>query len=403
MPSNAVSAHENIERLHYLDAVRAFALLLGIVFHASISFLPVFIGWAVMDISTSDIVGVFMLMSHSFRMPLFFLISGFFSHLVFHRIGATRYIQSRLIRLAVPFVVGWFFLKPLLISAWIMGHDSMRGDVSLSHALFGSLASFTAMPEGLFTGTHLWFLYYLLMISGIVVLVSLMLGQSSTFSKRIKRAMDRAVQLTVQSRCIVLFLAIPTAVCLWFMNHWGLDTPDKSLIPHLPTLSIYGMCFALGWLLRRQKKVFEQFVCFTKRNFIVCIIAAVSLVYLSNFEPQYSHPQYDVLKLGFIFSYALMMWSLIIASIAAFKHVFAKPNKIIRYLADASYWIYLIHLPIVIWLQIAFAELPLHWLVKLTSIVIISIGLSLILYAVFVRFTWLGATLNGSRKPRLAS
>ena len=35
-------------RLHYLDATRAFALLLGIVFHASLSFMPVFIGWAVM-------------------------------------------------------------------------------------------------------------------------------------------------------------------------------------------------------------------------------------------------------------------------------------------------------------------------------------------------------------------
>ena len=44
-------------RLHYLDATRAFALLLGIVFHASLSFMPVFIGWAVMDVSTSYIAG----------------------------------------------------------------------------------------------------------------------------------------------------------------------------------------------------------------------------------------------------------------------------------------------------------------------------------------------------------
>ena len=64
-------------RLNYLDAVRAFALLLGIVFHASLSFVPVFIGWAVMDISTSSSILGFILVSHSFRMELFFLIAGF--------------------------------------------------------------------------------------------------------------------------------------------------------------------------------------------------------------------------------------------------------------------------------------------------------------------------------------
>ena len=60
------------ERLDYLDAVRSFALLLGIVFHASLSFIPVFIGWSVMDISTSSSVSAFILISHCFRMTLFF-------------------------------------------------------------------------------------------------------------------------------------------------------------------------------------------------------------------------------------------------------------------------------------------------------------------------------------------
>jgi len=78
-------------RLYYLDAVRAFALLLGIVFHASLSFTPMFLGWAVMDISTSPLVSTFMLVSHSFRMELFFLIAGFFSA----RLSARRIRNSR--------------------------------------------------------------------------------------------------------------------------------------------------------------------------------------------------------------------------------------------------------------------------------------------------------------------
>ena len=66
-------------RLDYLDATRAFALLLGVVFHAVFSFSPYFMGWAVQDISTSPRVTDFFLVSHSFRMELFFLLAGFFS------------------------------------------------------------------------------------------------------------------------------------------------------------------------------------------------------------------------------------------------------------------------------------------------------------------------------------
>ena len=116
-------------RLDYLDAVRAFALLLGIVFHASLSFVPVFIGWAVMDISTGSSIMNFILVSHSFRMELFFLIAGFFSHMTFHRRGGGPFIKSRIVRIAIPFVVGWFVLRPLIVSGWVMGGESMRGDV----------------------------------------------------------------------------------------------------------------------------------------------------------------------------------------------------------------------------------------------------------------------------------
>jgi fucose 4-O-acetylase-like acetyltransferase len=126
-----MSAPATNNRLDYLDAVRAFALLLGIVFHASMSFVPFFIGWAVMDISTSSIVTNFMLVSHSFRMELFFLIAGFFSHMTFHKKGASVFISSRLTRIAIPFVVGWFILRPLIISSWVMGGQSMQGEVDI--------------------------------------------------------------------------------------------------------------------------------------------------------------------------------------------------------------------------------------------------------------------------------
>jgi hypothetical protein len=122
----AASQNADNSRLEYLDATRAFALVLGIVFHACLSFMPVFMGWAVQDISTSPLVAMFMTVSHSFRMEAFFLLAGFFSHLTFHRSG--EFVRSRVLRIVVPFVVGWFILRPLVVSGWIMGSASLRGD-----------------------------------------------------------------------------------------------------------------------------------------------------------------------------------------------------------------------------------------------------------------------------------
>ncbi len=92
------------------------------------------------------------------------------------------------------------------------------------------------------------------------------------------------------------------------------------------------------------------------------------------------------------------MWSLVALSIGLFKRFFDKPSKVVRYIADASYWLYLIHLPIVIWLQIAFAELPFHWSLKLIAISLLTVGISLVLYDLFVRSTFIGRTLNGRKR-----
>ena len=87
--------------------------------------------------------------------------------------------------------------------------------------------------------------------------------------------------------------------------------------------------------------------------------------------------------------YAIMMWSLVSLTLGLFKRLFGRPSKTIRYVADSSYWLYLIHLPIVIWLQIAFAEISLHWSIKLPIISVLTVFISITLYDVFVRSTFI--------------
>lgn len=389
------------ERFDYLDAARAFALLLGIIFHASISFIPMFIGWAVMDISTSSIVSVFMMVSHSFRLELFFLLAGFFSHMTFHRDGVASFLQSRLARITIPFVIGWILLRPLLISGWIMGAESMRGEVNILNALRAGFATLGDLPKDLLIGTHLWFLYYLLLISLSIVLMHYFFSMHKPTKQKIIQFADIITHWLCSSRLAIFAVAIPTAACLWFMNHWGMDTPDKSRVPHIPVTIIYGGFFIFGWLLHRQTHLMERFTRLTWGKFALCLLAIVAANLLASFEMKFAHPHYQLIKTGFVFSYAIMMWSLISLTIGLFKHFLDRPSKTVRYLADSSYWLYLIHLPIVIWLQIAFAELPLHWSIKLVAICAITIALSLVLYDVLVRSTVIGMMLNGKRKPRV--
>ncbi len=71
-----------------LDALRAGAMLLGIVLHASLSFFPSY--WMVTDRQQNSVFGVVFSAIHGFRMPLFFVMSGFFSAMLLHRRGCGR-------------------------------------------------------------------------------------------------------------------------------------------------------------------------------------------------------------------------------------------------------------------------------------------------------------------------
>ena len=396
------SSHHAVgSRLDYLDATRAFALLLGIVFHACLSFMPIFMGWAVQDVSTSPLVAMFMTVSHSFRMETFFLLAGFFSHLTFHRKGAGEFVRSRVLRIAVPFVVGWFVLHPLVVSGWIMGSASLRGDVDVWAGLLGGLQSLSTLPAGIFAGSHLWFLYYLGMITALVLAVRGLLTTTGSRQAKMVRWADSAVAWLANSPVSLLILAVPTAATLWFMRFWGMDTPDQGLQPNIPVLVIYGSFFVLGWMLSRQRELISQFARLTPQRWILAGLGIAAILLLGEIERDPGHPHYVAAHVAYAVSYALTMWSLVSLTIGVFKKLCQRPNAFIRYIADSSYWMYLVHLPVVVWLQVAVAELPLHWSLKLAFISMITIAFSLFTYDLFVRSTFIGGVLNGRRRDRV--
>jgi hypothetical protein len=96
-----------------LDALRAGAMLLGIALHASLSFFPSF--WIVTDRRQDDKFGILFTAIHGFRMPLFFVMSGFFSAMLLHRRGCGALVRHRYRRVFLPLLMGMVTIVPLTI------------------------------------------------------------------------------------------------------------------------------------------------------------------------------------------------------------------------------------------------------------------------------------------------
>lgn len=102
-------------RRHDLDALRAAAMLLGIVLHAALSFAP--IPWIVNDSVKSDLFYVVFSAIHGFRMPLFFMLSGFFTAMLWRKRGLKSLLLHRLRRILLPLVVCCFTILPTM---WVV-------------------------------------------------------------------------------------------------------------------------------------------------------------------------------------------------------------------------------------------------------------------------------------------
>ena len=144
-----------------------------------------------------------------------------------------------------------------------------------------------------------------------------------------------------------------------------------------------------------------EFSRLTPARWIQAAVGITTILLLGGIERDPAHPYLLAARVGFDLGYALTMWSLVFLTIGVFRKLCPQPNAFVRYVADSSYWMYLIHLPVVIWLQVAFAELPLHWSLKLAAISAITIALALLTYDLFVRSTFIGQCLNGRRRERV--
>ncbi|MBI2928418.1 MAG: acyltransferase family protein [Verrucomicrobia bacterium] len=364
------------ERLHALDALRAFAMLLGIVLHAGIAYAVVPLGPWPKDAQRSLVFDVLLVAIHGFRMPLIFLIAGFFARLLYHRLGPRGFVPHRAQRILAPFVAGLVALVPLVSATLVFAQNRSW------EAVKGLL-----QPRLFMRGhtVHLWFLYYLLMLYALA-LVSVPLAR--------RMIPERAVRSPWKS----LALAIPTAALLWFGELWVDIGLPLDLMPMPRVLVYYGLFFGFGWWLHRQAHLLEALRDRVRGELIAAGPVFLVVLACGSFQAQVGHPHYRWFKLGCVTAFSLYTWLAVFGLLGLFLRHLNRRQPAIRYLADSSYWLYLTHLPLVLWLQIWLTGYA--WPIWLKFILVngLTTGVLLLSYHFLVRYTFVGATLNGPRE-----
>jgi ABC-type multidrug transport system ATPase subunit/peptidoglycan/LPS O-acetylase OafA/YrhL len=387
-------------RLHALDAVRAFALLLGVVFHAGFSFLPGLLPgvWAMTDNSPSPAIAALLFTSHIFRMSLFFVVAGFFARMLFHDRGARGFWTNRLKRILVPLVVGWVVLFPAIAFIWVWGITKTFGGT-----LPPAPPEAPPSPPGAFPLTHLWFLYYLLVLYVIVVLTRTLVASVDT-AGTCRRRIDMMVRRAVSSGVAAFMLPLPLVAALYLRADWvawfGIPTPDHSLIPEVASLVGFGTAVTFGWLVHRQTELLSTWRKQWPMHLVGAVVATSVCLWTIGLTPTFAPHAQNLQKLWFALSYGIAIWCWSFAVLGAAVRFLSEPNSRVRYIADASYWIYLVHLPLVAALQVVVGRLPWHWSVKFSLMLVVSMTLLLVTYRYLVRATYVGQILNGRRYPR---
>ncbi|GAB5403339.1 MAG: acyltransferase family protein [Aureliella sp.] len=535
------------KRWHELDALRAGAMLLGILLHAMLAHVPELAGlWPVSDSAQSETYSVLMAAIHGFRMPLFFMLSGFFTAMLWRKRGLKSLLGQRAKRILLPLVIGMFTVVP---AVWItsiaassatyekqnevdnLWASARNGDTTLLQKLIDGGAPLDAQdptlgsspltvaaiydrPEAAKllldagadpdfinrdkgTAAHAAFFFGRAEVAKLLIdkgadlsirdqsgataieamgagpdvtafiagVIQLEIDQEEVDTgreeiaaylkdKNIAATPSDAPEATNQALKGLTDLAtlFPLFHHLWFLwflcwlvvafaiyavaadavgfkglPAWLVLTPTRflwllpltmipqsymglmfegfgpdtssGLIPLPHVLLYYAIFFGFGVLYYDTGDT-ERI----GRNWMISLPIALLVVFPIGYE-MVSHrfgfadtllaPGWH--RLASVFLQVLYAWMMTFGLMGLFRHFFSGESKRLRYMSDASYWLYLMHLPLVILLQIFTSALPLPAWLKIVLVTGIVTGVLLATYQWFVRYTFIGKILNGPR------
>ncbi len=157
----------------------------------------------------------------------------------------------------------------------------------------------------------------------------------------------------------------------------------------------HGLCFWLAVAQANCAAAVARSFCWL--HLAIALASTIFCLSRVGLTPGFDSAPHDLHMLVFAYSYCIGAWSWTFASIGIAQRFFASYSPMRRIIAGASYWVYIVHLPIVMALQVAFSSVKWSWWLEYPLALGISFALMFGSYVLFVRGRWIGNLLNGKR------
>ena len=350
-----------MSRLHDLDALRAVAMLLVVLVHALcflMSFSDLWPAKHPYADETSPLYNPYAYLFSAlagFLMPLFFILSGYFTAMQWRRRGLAQTVLVRLKRIGLPLLAGLFTVIP--ITHWIFTQSGI---------------DLAPWPDCLY---HLWFLWYLLLVIG---------------------CFSAAARLGLRFRHRLWWLLVAAPVVPQYFMRQMLGADVSTVIAPEPAILGYYLAFFLFGVLLYQRRVE------VRGRWAMALLPALpvmplALVFLYPDRVGFVDPEGPRTALAAAVFQVAYTWLACFGVMGLFRRLASRERVWVRYIADASYWIYLAHLPLVIWVQMLAVDWSVDPHLAFALICVAVPGLLLVIYEWGVRYTWVGTLLNGKR------
>ena len=226
---------------------------------------------------------------------------------------------------------------------------------------------------------HLWFLYYLLWLVVGFIVITWLLGKLN-----IKALPDWLV--TSPLRWLWL-LPVTFLAQLLMKDSFGPVTAI-GFLPWPPVLIYYAIFFLFGAICFGRDTFETKVGKLWPLSFILAVPPLLAGLFLVKSQDN-----------GFLLAACSVAyaWLMIFGFIGFFRHFFSSENSRIRYISDSSYWLYIMHLPVIMFFQAMVSTWDMPSFPKFLIACAATTLPLLLIYELGVRYTFIGTLLNGKR------
>jgi peptidoglycan/LPS O-acetylase OafA/YrhL len=373
------------------------AMFLVISLHAALGYIERDIPgvlWCVRDAPTLPVFDWFCWWCMGVSNPLYFTIAGFFAVPLYDTRGPAGFVNSRARRVLTPFLVGLCTVGPASLLAWSYGW-LLSGRCTIRQIRKLRFLDPQIQSE-LYGPGHLWFLEYLLLMLLAYGVVRWWGARREPGRPPLRNLLDRVVE----SPWRPLLLAVPTTALLWISRYrLGIDAAldrHNSFLPDPVRFLHHTSFFLVGAGLYRMRQDLDRLARVGPLYLALAVPIFVGRAWLLGRD--WTTPLHGPEALALAVLGAVFAWLIVFGFIGVFLRLFRQSRPSIRYLADSSYWIYLVHMPILGFIQVDLYRVPGHALWKFPLVWAVTLAIGFASYHTLVRHTAIGTWLHGRRE-----